>query len=89
MTPGPTERHRMKTTQMTGARLREDNGSGYRLADDFPRRRFHGGVIYDVRYNGVAPDGSNIVSIRRSRRGWTQASLRRPGTRPAEQKGTE
>ena len=60
----------MKTIQMTGAAIREDNGSGYHLADEFPRRRFHRHVIYDVRYNGVGLDGSTVASIKRSRAGW-------------------
>jgi hypothetical protein len=62
----------MKTTQLTGASIKQDNGSGYRLSSAFPRRRFHAATIYTVRHNGIVVDASNIVSITRSKSGWTE-----------------
>jgi len=60
----------MKTTKMTGADIKADNGSGYNLAGAYPTRRFHDKTIYTVKYNGVSLDRSTVVSIERSRNGW-------------------
>ena len=60
----------MKNQLMTGADIKQDNGSGYALSAAFPRRRFHDKTIYAVLFNGVAPDCSNVVEIKRSRNGW-------------------
>lgn len=60
----------MKSIKMTGKSIKEDNGSGYSLAQAFPRRRFHDKTIYTVRYNGVQLDGSTVVSAERSKNGW-------------------
>jgi hypothetical protein len=60
----------MKTTQMTGKDIKQDNGSGYNLAGAFPKRRFHDKTIYKVSYNGVSVDRSTVASIERSPKGW-------------------
>jgi hypothetical protein len=57
----------MSKTIQTGAQIKRDNGSGYRLADAFPGRRFHGRVNYVVTWNGVQLDNSTVVSITRAR----------------------
>ena len=50
-----------------GSGIKRDNGSGLRISDNFPGRRFHDNVTYCVRYNGVQPDPSTIRSITRAR----------------------
>ena len=55
---------------MRGSEIKKDNGSGYNLAGEFPKRKFHNSTIYIVHYNGIAPDCSNLVQIKRSRNGW-------------------
>ena len=60
----------MKTTAMTGRSIKEDNGSGYSLAQAFPGRRFHDATIYAVKYEGKFPDNSNVRSITRIRNIW-------------------
>lgn len=57
---------RMKTVQLTGEQIKRDNGSGYRLSDEFPKRRFHDRVRYNVRYNGTNFDRSTVQSITRA-----------------------
>lgn len=56
----------MKTISITGRMVKDDNGSGYRLADAFPKRRFHDSVVYSVRYNGISLDNSTVASIKRA-----------------------
>ena len=62
----------MKTICL-GKSIKEDNGSGYSVADGlrkspaFRGRRFHDHVSYVIRFNGIVPDLSNIVSITRAR----------------------
>ncbi len=60
----------MKTILMTGEAIKSDNGSGYRLANRYPLRRFHDKTIYLVKFNGISVDCSNVASITRSRKGW-------------------
>jgi len=60
----------MQNQLMTGADIKQDNGSGYTLAAAFPNRRFHDETIYTVLYNGVRLDQSNVTDIKRSRKGW-------------------
>lgn len=58
----------MKTIQ-TGEQIKRDNGSGYRLADAFPGRRFRDQTSYLVRYDGQTLDNSTVATITRSRGG--------------------
>ncbi len=57
----------MKKTILTGEQIKRDNGSGYRLSDSFPGRRFHDRVNYVVRWHGVNLDGSTVGEITRAR----------------------
>lgn len=60
----------MKTIKMTGRDIKQANGSGYSLAKEFPTRQFRDETVYVVEYNGVQLDGSTVVSVERSRKGW-------------------
>lgn len=64
----------MKTTHQTGEQIKRDNGSGYRLANAFPGRRFHDQTVYTVRYHGVNLDNSTVASIRRFGRTWPEVA---------------
>ena len=57
----------MRKTFLTGEQIKRDNGSGYRLSDAFPKRRFRNKVEYVVLWNGISLDASNVVSITLSR----------------------
>lgn len=57
----------VKRVLWMGRSVKEDNGSGDRLSDKFPGRRFHDNVTYCVKYHGVWPDAGNIFSITRAR----------------------
>lgn len=57
----------VKRVLWMGSGIKRDNGSGDRISDWFPGRRFHDNVTYLVRYNGVRPDPSTIRSITRAR----------------------
>lgn len=59
----------MNTIKMTCRSIKADNGSGYRLAHEFPTRRFHDATIYVVHYTGIQVDRSTITRIERSRSG--------------------
>ena len=56
----------MKTIKLLGRQIKEDNGSGYRIADEFPNRKFRDDVVYDVTYNGASLDRSTVTRIERS-----------------------
>lgn len=56
-----------RKTEWLGESIKEDNGSGWSLSQEFPGRRFHDHVIYEIRFNGVKPDCSNVISIKRKR----------------------
>lgn len=60
----------MKTIQMTGASIKQDNGSGYSLAQAFPGRRFHDATVYVVSYHGTHLDNSTVRSVDRARTVW-------------------
>lgn len=57
-----------QTINLFGWQIKEDNGSGYSLADEFPKRRFHDDTLYAVTWNGVRLDRSTVVSIKRVRK---------------------
>ncbi len=57
----------VKSVLWLGRSIKEDNGSGDRIVDNFPGRRFHNDVTYRVKYHGVWPDAGNIFSITRAR----------------------
>jgi hypothetical protein len=57
----------VKSVLWLGRSIKEDNGSGLKISDKFPGRRFHDGVTYRVKYHGVWPDAGNIFSITRAR----------------------
>jgi len=59
----------MKIEFQTGEQIKRDNGSGYRLADAFPKRRFSDRCLYAVRYNGISLDNSTVESITRAKGG--------------------
>ena len=56
----------MKTIKLFGWQIKEDNGSGDRLSDEFPKRRFHDDTLYAVTRNGVRLDRSTVVCIKRA-----------------------
>ena len=57
----------VKRVLWMGSGIKRDNGSGLRISDNFPGRRFHDNVTYCVKYRGVWPDAGNIFSITRAR----------------------
>ncbi len=60
----------MKTILITGADIKEDNGSGYSLSQAFSGRRFHNNVVYKVWYQGISLDNSTARGVKRARKGW-------------------
>lgn len=50
-----------------GSGIKRDNGSGNRISDNFPGRRFHDNVTYWVYFRGVWPDAGTICRIERAR----------------------
>jgi hypothetical protein len=57
----------VKRVLWLGRSIKEDNGSGLKISDNFPGRRFHDDVTYCVRYRGACPDAGNICRITRAR----------------------
>ena len=54
-------------TKWLGRDIKADNGSGDRLSDAFPGRRFHDDVVYVIAYNGVQVDETTVILIERKR----------------------